>query len=305
MKTPNPCNLGGHASQRRNASAQNEACAIELFPNTTPPKCRVYPLSLPETNAMDEYIKEALALSHIRPSMSPAAVGFFFVEKKDGGLRPCINYRGLNAITVRYSYPLPLVPAALEQLRGACIFIKLDLRSTYSLDLFNHYVIAYIDDILIYSASLTEHIQHMRTVLTHLKNHELYFKLEKCEFHSPTLSFLGYVLSPRGMEMDLAKAELHHNPNPPSPQPRGYIVVEVDASNSGIGAMLSQREVASGKLHACAYYSRKLTTAERNYDVGNRELLSIKAALEEWHHWLEGARHPFLVLTDHRNLEYL
>ncbi|KAK3548130.1 hypothetical protein QTP70_004868 [Hemibagrus guttatus] len=207
MKSPNPCNLGGHASQRRNASAQNEACAIELFPNTTPPKCRVYPLSLPETNAMDEYIKEALALSHIRPSMSPAAVGFFFVEKKDGGLRPCINYRGLNAITVRYSYPLPLVPAALEQLRGACIFIKLDLRSTYSLDLFNHYVIAYIDDILIYSASLTEHIQHMRTVLTHLKNHELYFKLEKCEFHSPTLSFLGYVLSPRGMEMDLAKVK--------------------------------------------------------------------------------------------------
>ncbi|KAK3523048.1 hypothetical protein QTP86_012673 [Hemibagrus guttatus] len=45
--------------------------------------------------------------------------------------------------------------------------------------------------------------------------------------------------------------------------------------------------------------------AEANYDVGNRELLSIKAALEEWRHWLEGARHPSLVLTDHRNLEYL
>ncbi|KAK3568297.1 hypothetical protein QTP86_003142 [Hemibagrus guttatus] len=45
--------------------------------------------------------------------------------------------------------------------------------------------------------------------------------------------------------------------------------------------------------------------AKSNYDVRNRELLSIKAALEEWQNWLEGVRHPFLVLTDHRNLEYL
>uniref|UniRef100_A0A8C1PHS1 Gypsy retrotransposon integrase-like protein 1 n=1 Tax=Cyprinus carpio TaxID=7962 RepID=A0A8C1PHS1_CYPCA len=45
--------------------------------------------------------------------------------------------------------------------------------------------------------------------------------------------------------------------------------------------------------------------AERNYDIGNRELLAVKLALEEWRHWLEGARHPFLVLTDHKNLQYL
>uniref|UniRef100_A0A8D0CEB7 Gypsy retrotransposon integrase-like protein 1 n=1 Tax=Scleropages formosus TaxID=113540 RepID=A0A8D0CEB7_SCLFO len=48
-----------------------------------------------------------------------------------------------------------------------------------------------------------------------------------------------------------------------------------------------------------------MTPAERNYDIGNRELLAIKLALEEWRHWLEGAVHPFVVLTDHRNLEYL
>ncbi|KAK3506361.1 hypothetical protein QTP70_031351 [Hemibagrus guttatus] len=82
-------------------------------------------------------------------------------------------------------------------------------------------------------------------------------------------------------------------------------VVEVDASSSGLGAVLSQRHGDPGKVHPCAFYSRKLTTAEVNYDVGNQELLAIKAALDEWHHWLEGARHPFQVLTDHRNLEYL
>ncbi|KAK3515156.1 hypothetical protein QTP70_008183 [Hemibagrus guttatus] len=82
-------------------------------------------------------------------------------------------------------------------------------------------------------------------------------------------------------------------------------VVEVDASSSGLWAVLSQRHGKPGKLHLCAFYSRKLTSTEVNYDVGNPELLAIKAALEEWRHWLEGARHPFQVLTDHRNLEYL
>ncbi|KAK3545238.1 hypothetical protein QTP70_002190 [Hemibagrus guttatus] len=89
------------------------------------------------------------------------------------------------------------------------------------------------------------------------------------------------------------------------PDPDLPFVVEVDASSSGLGAVLSQWHGEPGKLHPCAFYPRKLTSAEVNYDEGNRELLAIKAALEEWHHWLEGARHPFQVLTDHRNLEYL
>ncbi|KAK3553699.1 hypothetical protein QTP70_006901 [Hemibagrus guttatus] len=107
--------------------------AIDLLPNTSLPKGRIYPLSLPESKAMEDYIEEALAVGHIRPSTSPAAAEFFFIGKKDGGLRPCIDYRGLNAITIWYPYPLPLVPTALEQLRGARVFTKLDLRSAYNL----------------------------------------------------------------------------------------------------------------------------------------------------------------------------
>ncbi|XP_016422334.1 RNA-directed DNA polymerase homolog [Sinocyclocheilus rhinocerous] len=82
---------------------------------------------------MEEYIEEALKQGYIRPSTSPAASSFFFVTKKDRGLRPCINYRALNKIMVKFRYPLPLVPAALEQLRDASVFTKLDLRSTYNL----------------------------------------------------------------------------------------------------------------------------------------------------------------------------
>lgn len=55
----------------------------------------------------------------------------------------------------------------------------------------------------------------------------------------------------------------------------------------------------------CAYFSKKLSPAEQNYDVGNRELLAIKLALDEWRHWLEGAQFPFTVITDHKNLQYL
>ncbi len=64
---------------------------------------------------MKSYIDEELAKGFIRPSTSPASAGFFFVKKKDGGLRPCIDYRGLNEISIKFRYPLPLVPAALEQ----------------------------------------------------------------------------------------------------------------------------------------------------------------------------------------------
>lgn len=60
-----------------------------------------------------------------------------------------------------------------------------------------------------------------------------------------------------------------------------------------------------GKIHHCAFISQKLSPAECNYDICNRELLAVKVALEEWRHWLEGAEQPFLVWTDHKNLEYL
>ncbi|KAI3354811.1 hypothetical protein L3Q82_004536 [Scortum barcoo] len=89
------------------------------------------------------------------------------------------------------------------------------------------------------------------------------------------------------------------------PDPKLQFIVEVDASNEGVGAVLSQQSPKDNRIHPCAFLSRKLSSAEKNYDVGNRELLAIKVALEEWRHWLEGAEQPFLVWTDHKNLGYL
>ncbi|KAI3351084.1 hypothetical protein L3Q82_005649 [Scortum barcoo] len=73
-----------------------------------PPRGRLYSLSAPEREAMEAYINDSLAAGIIRPSSSPAGAGFFFVEKKDKTLRPCIDYHGLNDITIKK--PVPTSP---------------------------------------------------------------------------------------------------------------------------------------------------------------------------------------------------
>lgn len=82
---------------------------------------------------MENYIQESLAAGIIWPSSSPVAAGFFFVGKKDGSLRPCIDYLGLNDITVKNKYPLPLINSAFGSLQEATVFTKLDLRNAYHL----------------------------------------------------------------------------------------------------------------------------------------------------------------------------
>ncbi|KAL0161733.1 hypothetical protein M9458_045458, partial [Cirrhinus mrigala] len=104
----------------------------------------------------------------------------------------------------------------------------------------------------------------------------------------------------RDLKTAFTTAPILCHPNPDLP-----FLVEVDASTTGVGAILSQQQGNPPQLRPCAYFSKKLSAAERNYDIGNRELLAIRLALEEWRHWLEGSQHPFQVITDHKNLQYL
>uniref|UniRef100_A0AAY4CSJ3 ribonuclease H n=1 Tax=Denticeps clupeoides TaxID=299321 RepID=A0AAY4CSJ3_9TELE len=107
--------------------------AIDLLPGAVLPRGRLFSLSPAENRAMEDYIAEALQQGFIRPSTSPAAAGFFFIKKKEGGLRPCIDYRGLNKATVKNRHRLPLLSTPLDSLSRASIFTKLDLRSAYNL----------------------------------------------------------------------------------------------------------------------------------------------------------------------------
>ena len=389
-------------------------CTIDLLPGSPLPSKKLYNLSKPEKETMEKYIQDSLATGLIRPSSSPVGAGSFFVEKKDGSLRPCIDYTGLNEITIKNKYPLPLIDSAFTPLHDSVVFTKLDLRNAYHLvrirkgdewktafnthlghfeyqvmpfgltnapavfqalindvlrDMLNRFVFVYLDDILIFSKSVKEHVLHVRTVLQRLMENKLYVKAEKCEFSVSTVSFLGFIIEQGHLRPDPAKIRaVMEWPVPTTrkllqrflgfanfyrrfiknysrlaapltqltstkkafvwssaaqaafsilkekfssapilvhPDPSLQFIVEVDASDTGVGAVLSQRSPDDHKLHPCAFFSRRLSPAERNYDVGNRELLAVVLALREWRHWLEGAVQPFIIWTDHKNLAYL
>ena len=82
---------------------------------------------------MKKYIKENLEKGFIRKSTSPAGAPILFVKKKDGSLRLCVDYRKLNEMTIRNSYPLPLINELLDRVKGAKFFTKLNLKSAYNL----------------------------------------------------------------------------------------------------------------------------------------------------------------------------
>ena len=85
--------------------------------------------------------------------------------------------------------------------------------------------------------------------------------------------------------------------------PEDLIVLETDSSDYAIGAVLSQPDDEL-RLRPVAYYSRKLTSAELNYEIHDKELLAIVAAFQEWRVYLEGTKHQVAVITDHKNLLY-
>ena len=184
--------------------------AIALEPGTKPPWGPIYNLSEPESKELRNYLQENLAKGFIQHSQSPCGAPILFVKKKDGTLRLCVDYRGLNSVTKKNRYPLPLITSLLNQLRSACIFTKIDLRGAYNLvrikpgdewktafrtryghfeylvmpfgltnapatfqhlmnnifrDMLDICVIVYLDDILIYSSSLSDHVKHVHLVL--------------------------------------------------------------------------------------------------------------------------------------------
>lgn len=385
---------------------------IPLKPGFTPPYGPLYSLSLEELKTLKAWLEENLAKGFIRASSSPSAAPVLFIKKKDGSLRLCVDYRGLNEGTIKDRYPLPLIHETLMQLQKAKIYTTLDIRNAYNLlrivegdewktafrtrygsfeslvmnfgltgapatwqrfinDVLREFLdvcaTAYLDDILIYSETMEEHVIHVRRILQALAKAGLHLKPEKCKFFQQEVGYLGLLISTNGIRMEPGKiSAVLEWPTPRNVKDvrafvgfanfyrrfiRNYsgivtpltrltgkdipfewgqqcqeafdqlkhaftsapilkhfdhtkpVLVETDASDYVSAGVLSQRD-DDGVLHPVAFYSKKHSPAECNYEIYDKELMAIIRAFEEWRPELEGAEHPVQVLTDHKNLEY-
>ncbi|KAM1111178.1 hypothetical protein ACFX19_010479 [Malus domestica] len=150
----------------------------------------------------------------IRPTSSPFSSPVLFVKKKDDTWRLCIDYRTLNAATIKDRFPIPVVDKLLDELHGATIFSKLDLRSGY------HQIQMHVDDIA--KIAFRTHEGHyeftvmpfglsnapatfqslMNSIFRHLK-----VKLSKCSFNKDQVDYLGHVISGEGVAVDQSKIQ--------------------------------------------------------------------------------------------------
>ena len=104
---------------------------IELAPRIEPISKAPYRMVPSELKELKVQIKDLVNKGFVRPSTSPWGAHFLFVKKNDGSLRLCIEYRELNKVTIRNQYLLPWIDDLFDQLQGARVFSKIDLRSGY------------------------------------------------------------------------------------------------------------------------------------------------------------------------------
>ncbi|SPC67498.1 uncharacterized protein UHOD_11759 [Ustilago sp. UG-2017b] len=204
---------------------------IPLEEGKSPPFGPIYSLSEHELKTLRGYLEENLAKGFVSPSDSPAASPILFVKKKDGSLRLCVDYRGLNQITIRNRYPLPLIDELLDRLAKPAFHTRYGLfqynvmpfglanapasfqhlmNDTFK-DMLDRSLIIYLDDLLIYSSTLEQHQGHVSAILARLRQAGLYAKAEKCQFSTSQTEFLGFVVSDQGVSMDPSKTEVITN----------------------------------------------------------------------------------------------
>jgi hypothetical protein len=205
-------------------------------------------MSVGELEELKKQVKELLDKQFIRPSSSPYGASVIFMGKKDGTQSMCVDYRALNEVTIKNKYPLPRIEDLFDQLKGARVFSKIDLRSGYHqlrirpadiakttfttryglyeyivmylinkvfMEYLDQFVVVFIDDILVYSRNEEDHEGHLRLVLQKLRDNQLYAKLSKCEFWLKEVLFLGHVITRGGIAVDPGKVRDVLNWEPP------------------------------------------------------------------------------------------
>ncbi|RAQ93876.1 retrotransposon nucleocapsid protein [Stemphylium lycopersici] len=252
---------------------------IRLLEGKTPPFGPLYPMSREELKALKEWLEENLRKGFIRPSSSPAASPVLFVKKPDGGLRFCVDYRGLNNISVKDRYPLPLVKESLNSLKGMKYFSKIDIIAAFNNAFigFSNFYRRFIRDFSKIIAPLVA-LTRKGVEFAWSSDCKKAFDCLKAAFTKAP------ILAPFDWERE--------------------IILETDASDYVSAGVLSQ--YGDDKiLRPVAFFSKKHSTTECNYEIYDKELLAIVRCFEEWRPELEGTPSPIKVITDHRNLDPL
>ena len=225
----------------RLGQVHSTAHRIDLIPGQTPVHCQPYRAG-PNARALESTeIQRMLQAKVIEPTTSEWASPIVLVAKPDGSTRFCVDYRRLNAITVRDSYPLPRMDECIDSLGDANIFTTLDCNSGYwqipvrpedrekttftsheglyrflrmpfglrnAPATFQRFVditlsgltwktcLVYLDDIIVFSKTPSEHMAHLDTVLHRLYRAGLTLNLKKCHFFKETVDYLGHVIRP-------------------------------------------------------------------------------------------------------------
>eukprot|EP00253_Pinus_taeda_P036058 PITA_36058 len=120
----------------------------------------------------------------------------------------CIDYKALNKRTLKNRYSISHIDELMEELRGAKYFTKIDLHFRYHPIRLRRYVLVFFDDILIYSKTWKEHLQHMEKVLHILEEQRLYPKMSKCEFGLTEMLYLGHVIGEDGVRVHQEKIKV-------------------------------------------------------------------------------------------------
>ncbi|XP_058741757.1 uncharacterized protein LOC131614147 [Vicia villosa] len=184
-----------------------------------------YRMSPAELRELKSQLEELLAKHFIRPSVSPWGAPVMLVKKKDGSMHLCIDYRQLNKIDLMSGYHQIRVKSsdvsktAFRTRYGHYEFLVMPFGVTNAPAVFMDYmnrviqpyldqfVVIFIDDILIYSLTIEEHMEHLRIVLSVLREKQLFAKFSKCEFWMSEVKFLGHVVSGGGVAVDPSKVE--------------------------------------------------------------------------------------------------
>lgn len=380
--------------------------------DTQPIKQRPRRVPLAKESEVSDMVQDMASQNIIEPSTSPWCSPVVLVRKKDGSTRFCVDYRMLNNVTKKDSYPLPRIDDTLDMLGGMKWFSTVDLKAGYwqvelrpedkektafttgigkglwqfrvmpfglcnapatferlmervLVGLLGDACLVYLDDVIVMGRSFSEHRKNLEKVFKRFREANLKLNPKKCAFFKKEVSYLGHIISDKGVRTDPDKVKaVQEWPIPKTktevraflglcayyrrfvknfseiakplhrlteesrqfiwdescglafkqlkellcsapilgyPNRSGRFIVDTDASNTGIGGVLSQDQ--NGQQVVIAYFSKSLSKPEKNYCVTRRELLAVVKTLQHFSKYL--LAREFTLRTDHAALKWL